>query len=468
MKLLTAAIGGVCLMLAAQAGAINLATGDTRAVSEPAIPATCQPVSASYTPSGRLFDAASESAPPDTKTIQAALTACTGKNGSVLLKAGTGTAFLSGPLSIPTGVTLVIDQGVTLYGSRNPADYGSGCGTAGAKSGGCLPLISVKGLKSGVMGVRTGGRQGTIDGRGDLPMLGKNTTWWEFGENAKNAGQVQNSPDLIKVQNSNTFTLYNVNLINAAYFHFFAHIVDGLTIWGVRVKSPATSPNTDGLDLDSVVNASLVDNDVMGGDDCVAIKTIASKSGNISVRDNRCYGTHGISIGSEVMSGVNNVLIENNAITSTDDAGNRSTDNNGLRIKTSIVKGGPVSLITYRNICLFGVTSPLVINPFYSTGGSGTKPSFKEIVVNGLRTTGDVGLKGKGWILKGFDAQTPLDLVLANLATGNTAVTASNAQIGLVNSDLTAEKLGAGVTTAPVQLSGAIPTCSTAPRFPAL
>ncbi|MCE4352232.1 endopolygalacturonase, partial [Xanthomonas hortorum pv. cynarae] len=81
---------------------------------------------------------------------------------------------------------------------------------------------------------------------------------------------------------------------------------------------------------------------------------------------------------------------------------------------------------------------------------------------------GDVGLKGKGWILKGFEAQTPLDLVLANLATGNTAVTASNAQIGLVNSDLTAEKLGAGVTTAPVQLSGAIPTCSTAPRFPEL
>ncbi|MBB3844427.1 glycoside hydrolase family 28 protein [Xanthomonas arboricola] len=466
MKLPTAAIGGVCLTFAAHAGAINLATGDTRAVSEPAIPATCQPVSASHTPSGRLFDAALESAPPDTKAIQAALTACTGKNGSVLLKAGTGNAFLSGPLTIPTGVTLVVDQGVTLYGSRNPADYGSGCGVAGAKSGGCLPLISVKGTRSGVMGVRTGGRQGTIDGRGDLPMLGKSTTWWEFGENAKAAGQVQNSPDLIKVQNSNTFTLYNVNLINAAYFHFFAHIVDGLTIWGVRVKSPATSPNTDGLDLDSVVNASLVDNDVMGGDDCVAIKTIASRSGNISVRDNRCYGTHGISIGSEVMSGVNNVLVDNNAITATDDAGNRSTDNTGLRIKTSLAKGGPVSLVTYRNTCLYGVTSPLVINPFYSVGGSGTKPSFAGIVVNGLRTTGDVGLKGKGWILKGFDAQTPLDLTLANVATGNTAVSASDAQIGLSNSALT--PTGSNVTTSSVQLSGSVPTCSTAPRFPAL
>ncbi|UXA51903.1 glycosyl hydrolase family 28 protein [Xanthomonas prunicola] len=466
MNLLATAIGGACLTLAGHAAAIDFATGDSRPLSEPVVPATCKLLRAGRTASDRQFDPTLESAPPDTQAIQAALNGCIGKHGSVLLTAGSGDAFLTGPLSIPAGVTLVVDQGVTVYGSRNPADYGSGCGTAGARSGSCLPLIAIKGAGSGLMGIRRNGSQGTIDGRGDLPMLGKTTTWWEFGEAAKNAGQVQNSPDLIKVQNSTAFTLYDINLINAAYFHFFAHIVDDLTIWGVRVKSPATSPNTDGLDLDSVTNASLVDNDVMGGDDCVAIKTIASTSGNITVRDNRCYGTHGISIGSEVMFGINNVLVDNNVITATDDAGNHSTDNNGLRIKTSIVKGGPVSLITYRNTCLFGVTSPLVINPFYASGTGGTKPSFKEIVVNGLRTTADAGLKGKGWILKGYDAQTPLDLVLANLATGNKSVSASDAQIGLVNSDLT--PTGTGVTTGPVQVSGAIPACSTAPHFPAL
>ncbi|KUF36524.1 glycoside hydrolase family 28 protein [Xanthomonas phaseoli] len=465
MKLLTAAIGGVCLSLFAQAGAVTFATGDTRAVAQPAIPATCQPsLKASQTPAGRQFGAALESAPPDTKAIQAALNAC--KNGSVLLTSGSGNAFLTGPLSIPANVTLVIDQGVTLYGSRNPADYGSGCGTAGSKSGACLPLISVKGNNAGVMGIRTGGRQGTIDGRGDHTMLGKSTTWWEFGENAKKANQVQNSPDLIKVQNSSEFTLYDVNLINAAYFHFFSHIVNGLTVWGVRVKSPASSPNTDGLDLDSVVNATIHDSDVMGGDDCVAIKTIASRSANITVRNSRCYGTHGISIGSEVMSGVSNVLVDNNALVSTDDAGNRSTDNNGLRIKTSIVKGGPVSQVTYRNTCLYGVTSPVVINPFYASGSSGTTPTFSAIVVDGLRSANDAG--GKGWILRGYDAQTPLDLVLANVAIGSTSVTvtASNAQIGLSNSALT--PTGTGVTTGPVQVSGAIPTCSGAPGFPAL
>ncbi len=32
-------------------------------------------------------------------------------------------AFLTGPLELRTGVTLVIDKGVTLFGSRDPAVY---------------------------------------------------------------------------------------------------------------------------------------------------------------------------------------------------------------------------------------------------------------------------------------------------------------------------------------------------------
>ncbi|WP_372388515.1 glycoside hydrolase family 28 protein [Xanthomonas axonopodis] len=464
MKLLATAIGGACLALAGHAAAIDFATGDSRSLSEPVVPATCKLLRAGRTASDRQFDPALESAPPDTQAIQTALTDCASKHGSVLLTTGSGDAFLTGPLSIPAGVTLVVDQGVTVYGSRNPADYGNGCGTAGARSGGCLPLIAIKGARSGVMGVRRNGHQGTIDGRGDLPMLGKTTTWWEFGEAAKGAGQVQNSPDLVKLQNASAFTLYDINLVNAPYFHFFAHIVDGLTIWGVRVKSPATSPNTDALDLDSVLNATIQDSDVMSGDDGVAIKTIASRSANISVLNSRFYGTHGISIGSELMSGVSNVLVDNNVIVSTDANGNRSTDNNGLRIKTSLAKAGAVDLVTYRNTCLYGVSNPLVINPFYGSARGGNVPTFRRIVVDGLRSVDGRG--GKGWVLQGADASAPLDLVLANVASDNLGNTTGNARIGLSNSALTPS--GSNVVTTAVQLDGAVPTCPGASQFPDL
>src|SRR5690348_12434650 len=73
---------------------------------------------------------------PDTARVQAALNACQG--GVVrLAAAGPNNAFLTGPLTLPSGVTLWVDWGVTLYGSRFPADYtdaglvaGDECGNA--------------------------------------------------------------------------------------------------------------------------------------------------------------------------------------------------------------------------------------------------------------------------------------------------------------------------------------------------
>ncbi len=84
---------------------------------------------------------------PDTNRIQAALFACANansaydsnndiaSNGVVELTAGTGgqTAFVSGPLSMPGGVTLLIDKGITLFASRDPVLYESA--TTGAPTG---------------------------------------------------------------------------------------------------------------------------------------------------------------------------------------------------------------------------------------------------------------------------------------------------------------------------------------------
>ncbi|KLD76711.1 endopolygalacturonase [Xanthomonas hyacinthi] len=463
-----------CLLALATLDA-SAATGDARVVAEPIVPSLCgQPLDATLQAGDRIFSDAQEQNAPDTARIQAALDTCAAAGGrsAVLLRAAAGNAFLSGPLNVRDNVILLIDAGVTLFASRQPSDYqiagANACGKAAASSGGCRALLNLKGKSLGVMGLRDGaGRQGTIDGRGDLPMLGGRDSWWQFGEKAKAANLTQNSPDLIKVQNASDVSVYHVNLINAPYFHLFAHIADGVTIWGMRVKSSARSPNTDGLDLDSVSNATLYDNDVMSGDDGVAIKAIASKSANITVRNSRFYGTHGISFGSDLMHGVDNVLIDGNSVLGSDADGARSTDNNGLRIKTSLAKGGPVNDVTYRNTCLFGVANALVINPLYGGGGGGggTVPTFTKIVVNGLKAQDSP--KGKGNLVQGYDASTPLDLVLANVSVDVTALRANNARIGVDRSNLqlTADSTATTYATA---VSGAVPECASKPVFPAL
>ena len=174
-------VGGAWLLAGAQ---------DTRQVVEPKIPAACVQLEAKLKAVDDKVTPADESK-LDTERIQKALDWC-GPGMAVELKtAGGDNAFLTGPLEMRTGVTLLVDKGVTLFGSRDAALYevtGEGvtpglCGTIAAGAppavfpapqraapvrGGCRPLISVINAKDvGIMG------DGVIDGRGYAKILGK-------------------------------------------------------------------------------------------------------------------------------------------------------------------------------------------------------------------------------------------------------------------------------------------------------
>src|SRR6185437_13834888 len=97
-------------------GQTKLATGDSRSVSQPSLPGVCQTLTANLATSNEQFASTDEANPPDTSRIQSALTACKGTNESVeLTNNGSNNAFLSAPLTVPTGVYLVINAGTTLY-----------------------------------------------------------------------------------------------------------------------------------------------------------------------------------------------------------------------------------------------------------------------------------------------------------------------------------------------------------------
>jgi polygalacturonase len=80
---------------------------DTRRVVEPVIPKSCAVLTA------RLSSL--EEDQPDTARIQDALEKCSPGQAVEL----TGKVFLAGPLQLRAGVTLLVDTGTTLYGSRN-------------------------------------------------------------------------------------------------------------------------------------------------------------------------------------------------------------------------------------------------------------------------------------------------------------------------------------------------------------
>ncbi len=448
----------------AKARTAPLATGDPRHVT-PSVPRICQRVNAHLSATNGQFPSADELAPPDTARIQAALDACAGTGLAVeLSRQGGQDDFLSAPLTVHGREVLLVQAGVTVYASRDPSAYQitgqSACGTIAGEGTGCRPFIDLAGSHSGVMGtVPRHGKRGVIDGRGEMTMLDSAQSWWQLAEQAASGGN-QNNPILIQSDGADDLTIYRVELTNSPFYHMFIADGHGLTVWDTVVDTPAVGArNTDGVDPESESDVTIAHDFIQDGDDCVAIKSLPGvPATNITVEHTHCYGTHGISIGSQTGGGISNVLVHDDTLSGTDSLGNVSTSNNGIRIKSDALAGGVTKRVTYRRICLTGVQNPLYFNPFYAAGGS-IIPTFKDIVLNGIRAVHSPA--GTTSLFEGYDAAHPLQLDLENVRLDDPAQTATDADIGLANSNVVPS--GTDVTVTPVRGHGSVPSC----RFPA-
>ena len=274
-----------------------LGAQDTRIVTEPTVPPPCATLAASLVPVGDTTIADADEGKLDTDRIQRAIDGC-GAGRAVVLKAdGPRRAFLGGPLRLRAGVTLVVDSGAILFGSRDPEVYATSPGSCGVrKEGGrgCRPLIAVdRADHAGVMG------GGTIDGRGWATMMGQSISWWDLAQQAR-TGPPQRNPRMIQTSGSNAFTLYGITLRNSPNFHVVFDRGDGFTAWGVKIHTPSPNArNTDGIDPAGATNVTITRSWILTGDDNVAIKGGSAKTTNVTVSHDHFYRGHGMSIGSE-------------------------------------------------------------------------------------------------------------------------------------------------------------------------
>lgn len=469
-----------------QAYPLPVATGDRRHVHQPRVPHTCVTLRAALSTTTGEFDAADEASPPDTSRIQAALDGCAGTGLAVVLAAGdAGDSFLSGPLTIWGDEVLVVQDGATLYASLNPADYQipsqfpvNTCGTVSDAGGGCNPFITFGGSGAGLMGTRgADGSLGVIDGRGNGTLVGSTQTWWDLAAAAKSGGN-QNNPILVQGSGVNHIRIYQIELENSPKFHIEVENGHGLTVWGVQINTPDNARNTDGVDPVSESNVTIRDDMIQDGDDCVAVKANAgTPSRDITVDDVHCYGSHGLSVGSQTEGGVSNVLFENSTLDGFDSLGNLSSSDTGIQVKTDADTGGLTQRVTYTGICMTNIKHLLIFNPHYISGGTSV-PTQSDIVVNGVVSVNSQS--GTYSIFEGFDAAHPLQIDLENIDLDNVTQDGNHGskptqgesptqfvEAGTSNSNIVpAGPLGDAVddvTVTPFQGSGAVPSCT----FPA-
>jgi polygalacturonase len=383
---------------------------DTRTVIQPVIPVSCVKLTARLQSVGGDLREQDEN-DPDTERVQKALDTCTPGQAVELTPSGMPVnAFLSGPLELREGVTLLVDKGVTLFASRRAADYempalarpggvASGepgtCGTMPSK-GRCKAFITIRAKNTAIMG------DGVIDGRGGAKLLDKDYSWWALAVKAEPGNVPYSDPRLIDAADADGFVLYRITLHDSPNFHVGVSRTNGFTAWGVHLKTPVHQPgpndarprNTDGIDPGSSTNITIAHSWIDNGDDNIAIKTGVT---HMSVLDNHFYSGHGMSIGSETYSGDSDILV---------DGLTEDHTTSGIRIKSNVTRGGLVHDVTYRNICMRDVQVPIAISPYYNNGtidqfvDPGLKgdriPDYKDIKIERVQdiSPGDVLIAG--------------------------------------------------------------------------
>jgi polygalacturonase len=264
--------------------------------------------------------------------------------GTVEFPAG---IYISGPLTLKSGVNLQLDAGAILrmlpFGQYPVKWFTNGTtvyfNANNFISGSSLHDIEISG-------------PGAIDGQG-LP-------WWPW---ANTNGAVR--PIMISLSSCNRQLVQNVTLSNSPMFHISisGSKAGNTTVQGVTVLAPAStanppSHNTDACDVDGT-NILVQNCNISTGDDDFAC---GGGTSGVLLTNNTYGNGHGVSIGSYTDSGgVSNITVINCTFNGTQ---------NGIRIKSDNDRGGLVQNITYANLGMTNVEFPIQVYSYYNEVGT--------------------------------------------------------------------------------------------------
>jgi polygalacturonase len=200
--------------------------------------------------------------------------------------------------------------------------------------------------------------EGVIDGNGD--------TWWQEARTFKDhgiLGSEHTRPRLVVFDHCKHVRIEGVTIQNSPMWQVVPYYSDDVVIRNVKVLAPQHSPNTDAVDPFSSSHVVIDHLYADVGDDNIAIKSGAinspgpdSPSRDITISDCTFLHGHGLSIGSEIAGGAQNILAQRIHFSGTD---------NGIRIKANRDRGNDVSHLEFRDIDMKDVKNALIISEYY-------------------------------------------------------------------------------------------------------
>lgn len=349
----------------------------------------------------RSFGAKSDGETVCTRAIQSAVDRCAKHGGgTVYFPVGT---WLSGTVYLDSHVTVWLDAGCILLGSKEKSHYGHPrrLGGAGGETFSSWAILAGKNLEH----IAIRGR-GTIDGQGAFFK-------YRNGPRPKN----------IYLESCSDVLIEGVRLRSAGCWMQHYRKCNRVTIRDIAVFNHIAY-NNDGLNIDScrdvVITGCTVDSD----DDAIVLKSLSTEPcENITISDcivsSHC---NSIKMGTESGGGFKNITVTNCVICSPRCSTAIYGRQRGLAgLALEIVDGGTLDRVVISNITISGVTVPIFMRlgnrarPYEKGQAKPGIGCFQNVVVSNVIATDCSSI---GCSITGLPDHSMENVTLSNLSLG--------------------------------------------------
>jgi hypothetical protein len=319
------------------------------AACNPSNPALPSDASAPPTCDVHDYGAVGDGTTLDTKALQAAIEACAGTGGTVLVHDG---VFSTGMLQLRSALTLHIAAGATIRGTQTESDYPDlHPPTNNTNLTNCRKALlyaeSVHDL--------------TIEGGGTIDGNGHSAQW--ILPRAQNPEATR--PMAIFTALSSNIAIHDVLVENSAMWTLVNLEAEHLTIRNVTIDSPAPGPTRDGIDIVDCHHVLVENVTVTSEDDSICIKSGSTRGvDDVTIRNSHVVQSsvaNGLKFGTASYGSFSNVTFENMTVENVDKAA----------MAVESVDGASVSNIAFNGITVHNVGTPF----FVLLGDRGSTPT---------------------------------------------------------------------------------------------
>jgi polygalacturonase len=300
----------------------------------------------------------------DSLAINAAIDRAHGQGGGMVYLSPR--VYLCGTVVLKINVTLYLEAGAVILGSKDVAQYSPQAGPSVTGDANRHHLIFARDAEN----VTLCG-PGLVDGQGPSFWVPSGRRKYGPEEQWADVASLYLNPlprvsPMLEFVNCRHLNVEQVRLENASGWTMRLMSCIGVVVDGISIKNPVVGPNTDGLDISNSSDVRVANCSIDTGDDAICLKSENPYGDTVPVMRNvtvtNCTLTsccNGFKFGTRTYSGCENIVFSNSTIHNTADSNLNARVIAGICLE--MVDGGWLEGVVITGICMHRTRTPIFL-----------------------------------------------------------------------------------------------------------